>query len=79
MTNSTNPNQNDEMVLVEIAPQDIDFFNKLIEGYDNLALVTTIDAKMGKLALWVARQSLKDLLAVLKCLPIPIHLVSHNT
>ncbi|MBQ6842629.1 MAG: DUF4911 domain-containing protein, partial [Firmicutes bacterium] len=27
------------MLLLEVAPRDIDFFNKLIEGYDNLALV----------------------------------------
>ena len=67
---------NEEVILLEIAPQDIDFFNKLLEGYDNLALVTTLDAKLGKIALWVTQHAKKDLMAVLKCLPVPIHFVT---
>ena len=67
---------NDEMILLEIAPQDIDLFNKLIEGYDNLALVTTLDAKLGKIALWVTKHTKKDLMAILQCLPVPVHILS---
>ncbi|MCL1974941.1 MAG: DUF4911 domain-containing protein [Firmicutes bacterium] len=65
----------EEMILVEVAPRDIDFFNKLLEGYDNLALVTTLDAKLGKLALWVTKHAKKDVLAILKCLPVPVHVL----
>lgn len=64
-----------EMILVEVAPRDIDFFNKLLEGYDNLALVTTLDAKLGKIALWVAKHAKKDVLAILKCMPVPVHVL----
>ena len=68
-------NNGGEMILVEVAPRDIDFFNKLLEGYDNLALVTTLDAKLGKIALWVAKHAKKDVLAILKCLPVPVHVL----
>ena len=68
-------NDGEEMILVEVAPHDIDFFNKLLEGYDNLALVTTLDAKLGKLALWVTKHAKKDMLAILKCLPVPVHVL----
>ena len=69
------PSTTDAQITVQVEPTDIDFFNKLIEGYDNLALVTTIDATLGKLALWVSEQNKKDLLAVLRCMPIPVELL----
>ncbi|MCL2496402.1 MAG: DUF4911 domain-containing protein [Clostridiales bacterium] len=75
MTNFTHKHDADEMILVEVAPHDIDFFNKLLEGYDNLALVTTLDAQLGKLALWVTKHAKKDVLAILKCLPVPVHII----
>lgn len=75
MTNFAKENNQEEMILVEVAPHDIDFFNKLLEGYDNLALVTTLDAKLGKIALWVAKQAKKDVLAILNCLPVPVHVL----
>ncbi len=61
-----------ETIMVTIEPADIDFFNKLLEGYDHLALVSTIDAKLGRMALRVAQNARKDLLAILHCLPIPV-------
>ena len=64
------------MITVEVAPSDIDLFNKLIEGYDNMALVTTQDAGKGKIALWVTEHAKKDILAILQCLPIPVLITS---
>jgi len=61
-----------DLIYVQVEPADIDFFNKLIEGYDNLALVTSEDASRGRLALRVAQHAKKDLLAILHCLPIPV-------
>jgi len=75
MTDKRPGKEAEEMILVEVAPRDIDFFNKLLEGYDNLALVTTLDAKLGKIALWVAKQTTKDMLAILKCLPVPVQIL----
>ena len=68
-------NNNGEQILVQVAPYDIDLFNKLVEGYDNLAVVTTLDSKIGKVALWVTEHTRKDILGILKCLPIPIKLL----
>ena len=67
-----------EMILLQVEPQDIDLFNKLLEGYDNMALVTTLDAKIGRMALWSAEHAKKDLLAILKCLPIPVRLITQE-
>ena len=61
-----------EPLVCRVAPRDIDLFNKLLEGYDNLALVTTLDSSLGRIALRFAAAARKDLLAVLHCLPIPV-------
>ena len=67
-----------EMILLQIEPNDIDLFNKLLEGYDNMALVTTIDAKIGRMALWVTEHAMKDILAILHCLPIPVRFITES-
>lgn len=61
-----------ELLVCRVAPNDIDLFNKLLEGYDNLALVTTLDSSLGRMALRFAAAAKKDLLAVIHCLPIPV-------
>ena len=67
-----NPGDQGSTILLTVAPRDIDFFNKLLEGYDNLAMVTAVDPGIGRLALRVAENAKKDLLAILHCLPIPV-------
>lgn len=66
----------DQSIIIQLEPNDIDFFNKLIEGYDNLALVTTLDAKIGKVVLWVTEHTKKEILAILRCMPIPLRFVN---
>ena len=61
-----------ETIMLRVEPRDIDLFNKLLEGYDNLAFVTTVDAGVGRLALRVAESARKDIMAILHCLPIPV-------
>ena len=63
---------NGEMLVCRVAPRDIDLFNKLLEGYDNLAYVTTVDPGVGRMVLRFAETARKDLLAVLHCLPFPV-------
>ena len=66
------PGDNGTTIMLSVEPRDIDLFNKLLEGYDNLAMVTTVDPGLGRLALRVAENARKDLLAILHCLPIPV-------
>lgn len=65
-------NNEGELIYVQVEPADIDLFNKLLEGYDNMALVTSVDAHLGQLVLRVANNAKKDIMAILKCLPIPV-------
>lgn len=65
-------------IWVRLDPQNIDVFNKIIEGYDNLALVTAIEPALGQLLVRVTPDTKKDALRLLKHLPFPIEIVSES-
>lgn len=54
-----------EVVRVKVAPEQIDRFNKIIEAYDNLAIVSTIDAAEGELVCWTTEDFRPTLLKLL--------------
>ena len=37
---------------VKIDPKNIDYLNRIFEGYDHLCLVSTVDAKEGHVKIW---------------------------
>ena len=54
---------------LKVNPEDIDFINKIFEGFDNLALVTTIDNKQGLLRINVTPGTREDVLKILSKFP----------
>ena len=54
---------------LRVNPQNIAFINKIFEGFDNLALVTTIDNKQGLLKINVTPDTKEDVLQILNKLP----------
>ena len=62
-------------ILVQVNPKDIDVFNKIIEAYDNLALVTALDAAQGKLLVRVTPDTKEDTLKLLNHLPFPVEFI----
>lgn len=59
-----------ELVWVQVEPAKIDWFNKIVEAYDNLALVSTVDAAQGLLVCWVTNDMRPLLLKLLSKLPV---------
>lgn len=70
-------NHPDELVYLRVKPANIDIFNKIVEAYDNLALVTTIDASEGKLVCWVTADSKAILLKLITKMPIKVELLEN--
>lgn len=59
-----------EVVRVRVLPENIDRFNKIIEAYDNLAIVSTVDAAKGELICWTTADGRPILLKLLSKLKI---------
>ena len=64
-----------EIIKVSLAPTNIDKFNKIIEAYDNLALVSTLDAAAGEVVLWVTEDMRPVALKLLTKLPFPVEIL----
>lgn len=62
-------NQN-EVLYFRVEPKDIDIFNKIIEAYDNIAIVSTVDPKAAKLGVWVTEDTRPVLLKLIKKMPV---------
>jgi putative protease len=56
-------------ILIKIDPKDIAFLNKIFEGYDGLAVVSTLDRQKGLVALTVTPDTKEDVLEILKNFP----------
>lgn len=59
-------------ILVKVDPGDIDVFNKVMEGYDNLCLVTAVHPELGELVVRVTLDTRGEVIKILKHLPFPV-------
>ena len=64
----------EELVYVQLPPAKIDWFNKIVEGYDNLALVSTLNKETERalLVCWVTVDTRPVLLKLLDKLKITV-------
>ncbi|ATW23980.1 DUF4911 domain-containing protein [Candidatus Formimonas warabiya] len=60
---------------VQVSPNHIDVFNKILEAYDNLALVTAVDPGQGRLVVRVTPDTRKDTLKLLQHMPFPVEIM----
>ncbi|GAW94213.1 DUF4911 domain-containing protein [Calderihabitans maritimus] len=64
-----------EAILVQVNPKEIDFLNKIIEGYDGLAMVTTADAKEGLVEVHVTPDTREEVIRILEDFPVPVKIL----
>ncbi len=65
---------NDFRVDVKVDPKNIDFLNRVFEGYDHLCLVTTVDAKEGHVKIW-GYGKVGPIRRILKGMPFPYEIL----
>ena len=63
------------VVFVQIAPAYIDMLSKIIEAYEHLGIVSTIDAKAGHAVIRATPDTLDEVLKILANLPFPMEVV----
>jgi len=65
-----------DIIWLKVPTSQIDIFNKFIEAYDNLAVVTTFDVQEGILALWVTPDTKNAALKIIRYLPCQVQLIA---
>lgn len=62
-------------IYARVAPERIDMLTKLIEAYDNLGIVSTIDQACGKVVIRVTPDTWPEMMVILGHLPFPVEII----
>lgn len=63
-----------EKIYAVVAPEKIDMLSKLIEGFEGLGIVSTIDRHKGLVLIRTTADTGDDLLGILKHMPFPVQI-----
>ncbi|HBS58485.1 MAG TPA: DUF4911 domain-containing protein [Firmicutes bacterium] len=61
-----------DKILIRVDVRDVDYINKIIEAYDGLGIVHTVNSREGIVAVHVTPDTAPDVLAILKHLRVNI-------
>ena len=61
-----------EIIKLKISPKDINFFNRIMEGYEYLGVVTTLDKNVGILIISTTKDFYEDVLGIVENMPMPV-------
>ena len=59
-------------VFIRVAPADVNYVNRIMEGYEYLGVVTTVDKALGILAVRATTDTAADVRAILARLPVAL-------
>jgi hypothetical protein len=65
-------------IYIKLNPDDINLLNKIIEGYDNLAVVTALNPTEGRMVVRVTPDTRRDVLKLLKHLPFFVEILEEE-
>ncbi|HHW61850.1 MAG TPA: DUF4911 domain-containing protein [Syntrophomonadaceae bacterium] len=62
-------------IYLQLAPEKIDLLTRLIEAYNHLGIVSTLDRQKGKVVVRVTPDTYHDVYKILQHLPFPIQIL----
>jgi len=69
----------DNVIFVRVDPKDINYLNRIMEGYEYLGVVTTVDRSGGIVAIRVTPDTGCEVRTILANLSIPIEYIPLKT
>ncbi|MDD3268725.1 MAG: DUF4911 domain-containing protein [Syntrophomonadaceae bacterium] len=65
-------------IYVNVAPEKIDLLSKIIEAYEHLGIVSTLDPLAGMLVIRTTPDTSEDIVGILLNLPFPVQILPHE-
>lgn len=62
-------------IYLKVDPPNIDMISKIIEAYEHLGIVSTLDSRQGLLVVRCTVDTREDILQILATLPYPVELL----
>lgn len=66
----------DKPIYIQIEPKYVNYVNRIMEGYEYLGVVSTLDRQKGILLIRVTPDTTKEVREILAHIPIDIHYVN---
>jgi len=63
-------------IYARVEPDKIDMLTKIVEAYDNLGIVSTLDQSSGQIVVRVTLDTWEDMMGILSNLPFPIEITA---
>ena len=67
-----------DQVFLRVETQNIDFLNRIVEGWDGLGVVSTLDRDQGLVVIRVTPDTKPELLNVVRFLPFPAEVLEQK-
>ncbi|VBB06017.1 Hypothetical protein LUCI_1228 [Lucifera butyrica] len=64
-----------DMIRIRVNSQDINYINRIMEGYEHLGVVTTVNKEEGVLAIRVTPDTRREVETILNHLPVSFQFV----
>lgn len=61
-----------DAVYIEISPHDVNYVNRILEGYEYLGVLTTLDARRAVCCIHSTADTRQDVMDVLSSLDVPV-------
>ena len=65
-------------IYAKVSPYDIDFLSKIIEAYDHIGVLSTLNPEEGRVIIRVTEDTWPDMMEILGHLPFPIELLDED-
>jgi len=62
-------------IYARVIPGDIDMLTKIMEGYEHLGIVSTIDSKKGVVLIRGTEDTCEEIIEILSTLPFPLEIL----
>ncbi|MEQ8201841.1 MAG: DUF4911 domain-containing protein [Syntrophomonadaceae bacterium] len=63
-------------IYARVEPDKIDMLTKIVEAYDNLGIVSTLERSSGRVVVRVTRDTREDMMEILNNLPFPLDIMT---
>jgi hypothetical protein len=65
-------------IYVELLPGDVNYVNRILEGYEYLGVLTTIDPRKALVKIRAVPDTRDEVLSVLRSLPVALHILTEE-
>lgn len=65
-------------IYAELPPGEVNYVNRILEGYEYLGILTTVDPKRAVVRICAVPDTRNEVISILQSLPVKIHILTEE-